>query len=84
MHSLTPPESAKVKLTTDQGIHALVEFREKVIRAEVPEWEGHRSILRDAMIGTMPLTASKAPTGAYNSPRSLMPSSDRFATINRL
>src|SRR6202043_3788154 len=27
-------------------------FREKVIRAEVHDWEAHRSILRDAMIET--------------------------------
>jgi len=39
-------------LTKDQGIQALIEFREKVIHAEMPNWEAHRSILRDAMIET--------------------------------
>jgi REase_MTES_1575/Protein of unknown function (DUF3320) len=37
-------------LTKAQGIQVLVEFRESVIRAEMANWEPHRSILRDAMI----------------------------------
>jgi very-short-patch-repair endonuclease/RecA/RadA recombinase len=37
-------------LTKAQGIQALIEFRENVIHAEIPNWEAHRSILRDAMI----------------------------------
>ena len=39
-------------LTKAAGIQALIEFRESVIRADVPNWEAHRSILRDAMIET--------------------------------
>jgi hypothetical protein len=39
-------------LTKAQGIQALVEFRENVIRVGSHAWEAHRSILRDAMIET--------------------------------
>jgi very-short-patch-repair endonuclease len=39
-------------LTKANGIQTLVEFRESVIRSDIPEWEAHRSILRDAMIET--------------------------------
>ena len=39
-------------LTKAHGIQALVEFRESLIRTEIPDWEAHRSILRDAMIET--------------------------------
>jgi very-short-patch-repair endonuclease len=39
-------------LTKGQVIQALVSFRDDVIRKEIPDWEMHRSILRDAMIET--------------------------------
>ena len=39
-------------LTEAQGVQELVKFRESVIRAETPDWEAHRSILRDVMIET--------------------------------
>ena len=39
-------------LTPEQGAQALVEFRDAVIRTEMPDWEIQRSILRDAMVET--------------------------------
>jgi very-short-patch-repair endonuclease len=39
-------------LTREQGVQTLVEFRDTVIRAEMPDWEVQRSILRDAMVET--------------------------------
>ena len=39
-------------LTREQGVQALVEFRDTVIRTEMPDWEVQRSILRDAMVET--------------------------------
>jgi Protein of unknown function (DUF3320) len=55
--TLTPELSllgSEGPLTKTVGIQALIEFRESVIRADVPvpDWEAHRSILRDAMIET--------------------------------
>ncbi len=47
--SLSDDEGA---LTCAHGIQNLVELRERVIRVEMPNWEAHRSILRDAMIET--------------------------------
>lgn len=49
--ALSLPEEDE-PLTKTQGIQALVEFRENTIRREMLDWEGHRSILRDAMIET--------------------------------
>jgi hypothetical protein len=52
----SPPELSLLgtegPLTKSSGIQALKEFRERVIRADTPDWEAHRSILRDAMIET--------------------------------
>src|SRR5205085_2012790 len=42
--------SDEVPLSKTDGIRALIEFREKVIRTQMPDWVAHRSILRDAMI----------------------------------
>jgi hypothetical protein len=39
-------------LTRDELTRALRGFRQTVIAAEMPDWEPHRSILRDAMIET--------------------------------
>jgi very-short-patch-repair endonuclease len=39
-------------LTVSQAYKALEEFREFVIKAEIENWEAHRSILRDGMIET--------------------------------
>jgi very-short-patch-repair endonuclease len=39
-------------LTREQGVQALIEFRETVIRAEMPDFQVQRSILRDAMVET--------------------------------
>jgi very-short-patch-repair endonuclease len=39
-------------LTREEAQKALFELRETVIRAEMPNWEMHRSILRDAMVET--------------------------------
>jgi very-short-patch-repair endonuclease len=39
-------------LTKAEGIRALIEFRESVIRVRSRAWDAHRSILRDAMIET--------------------------------
>jgi hypothetical protein len=46
------PPGNEGPFTKANGIQALVEFRESVIRSDMPEWETHRSILRDAMIET--------------------------------
>jgi len=40
------------RLTKETAIQALIEFRDKVIRPNMVDWEPHRSILRDAMIET--------------------------------
>jgi hypothetical protein len=36
--------------TPGQVIQAIIDLRETVIRAEMPNWEPHRSMLREAMI----------------------------------
>jgi hypothetical protein len=41
---------SEASLTKAHGIQTLIEFRENVIRAEMPDWEAQRSILRDAMV----------------------------------
>jgi hypothetical protein len=46
------PLGNEAPLNKAHGIQALVEFREGVIRTDMPNWEAHRSILRDAMIET--------------------------------
>ena len=44
--------NSRTPLTREQGVQALVEFRDTVIRTEMPDWEVQRSILRDAMVET--------------------------------
>ena len=44
--------NSRTPLTREQGVQTLVEFRDTVIRTEMPDWEVQRSILRDAMVET--------------------------------
>src|SRR5215471_15088433 len=48
----SPPFAGDKPLTIGQASKALEQFRENVIKAEMDNWEPHRSILRDSMIET--------------------------------